>query len=78
MADQSQECSLSRAERQRNKRKFRHMMQAKVQIPTVCKQFMTNGQLKATVNQNVDRYFAWVRSQKPSAVDTSASALSPE
>ena len=64
MAAESQVC---RADRKRNKRQFRHMMQAKVAISTMCKQFMTDAQMKATAKMNVDRYFAWVRSQKPDA-----------
>lgn len=55
------------AERKRNKRKFRHMMQAKVALGVNSRASMTNAQMRAATKQTVDRYFAWVRSQKPDA-----------
>lgn len=75
MAAESQVC---RADRKRNKRQFRHMMQAKVALGVNSRASMTNAQMRAATKQTVDRYFAWVRSQKPDALDAPTSPLPTE
>lgn len=69
------ESQVCKRDRKRNKRIFRKMMEAKVQLGINSRATMTPAQMKAARKIMVDRYFAWVRSQKPDAVDETASQV---